>query len=457
MSSFQAFSLQQTPSTSSSQLARKDALSPSTPTPAQTHPTNASPLTTSPSSAIPTVTPQIDISSVISNVRAPRRRVTHVKLSADEEYVASEVSNRVASCLTADQLAVLFPEVDSPFQDAEDVVNRLLPYHIFQIPKEDLGKGKQKVTEEDILKQELAETKFALECFKRRQDLQDRFRRARIKSGKRAAPDDQAYLLAQAVLEGERTETATVTAELRTARAELDRIDREKRVAAMPPRPAYYSTSPATPVYAHHYRTYQYPYAHTPTPMTPASSSSTQGYPYSVPLTPTITQYVPPLSAIPAAATPGSTNTSAFPTTPLTGAIPVQLPVSSLPTLHALGIVPVPASSLSTSSDQPPPPAVLRGASADGSMLSLEINVSLLQAAQMSGLALVLNSIMRNATGSGEANGNGSVTVPPVTPYSQIGAPYTFPYIPPQSLAGPGAAPTPTNATSQANSSTSSG
>jgi hypothetical protein len=34
-------------------------------------------------------------------------------------------------------------------------------------------------------------------------------------------------------------------------------------------------------------------------------------------------------------------------------------------------------------------------------MLNLEINVSLLQAAQMSGLALMLNSIMRGTSNSG--------------------------------------------------------
>ena len=52
-------------------------------------------------------------------------------------------------------------------------------------------------------------------------------------------------------------------------------------------------------------------------------------------------------------------------------------------------------------------------------MLNLEINVSLLQAAQMSGLALVLNSIMRGSsdTSTGE-----------VPPHAQVGAPYTYPY-----------------------------
>ena len=112
---------------------------------------------------------------------------------------------RVADRLTADHISALFPDVDSPFQGIGDVVDRLLPYHVFQHPREDLfkvGKGKQKATETDILRSELEgapvhharclfllptmhlETKFALECFKRRRKLEERFRRARTKSGK---------------------------------------------------------------------------------------------------------------------------------------------------------------------------------------------------------------------------------------------------------------------------------
>lgn len=74
-------------------------------------------------------------------------------------------------------------------------------------------------------------------------------------------------------------------------------------------------------------------------------------------------------------------------------AIPVQIPVGSLPALQALGIVPVAVASLPPA-DQPQPLAVLRGSTSNGTMLSLEINVSLLQSAQMNGLALVLNSLM---------------------------------------------------------------
>ena len=61
---------------------------------------------------------------------------------------------RFAERLAADQQATLKPNVDTPFVDAEDVVRRLLPYHIYQQPKEDLeklispkGKGK---AEDDI-------------------------------------------------------------------------------------------------------------------------------------------------------------------------------------------------------------------------------------------------------------------------------------------------------------------
>jgi hypothetical protein len=54
--------------------------------------------------------------------------------------------------LAQDQAAVIRPDVDSPFVDEVDVINRLLPYHLFQQPKDDLErivsiKGKEKAEE----------------------------------------------------------------------------------------------------------------------------------------------------------------------------------------------------------------------------------------------------------------------------------------------------------------------
>lgn len=114
-----------------------------------------------------------------------------------------------------------------------------------------------------------------------------------------------------------------------------------------------------------------------------------RGYPYT---SAQVYGNTPPTSASPTIPQPptASTNYSLYQPS---GAIPVQLPVASLPALHALGIVPVPATSLPLEG-QPQPAAVLRGCTANGAILSLEINVSLLQSAQMSGLAMMLNSLV---------------------------------------------------------------
>jgi len=201
----------------------------------------------------------------------------------------------------------------------------------------------------------------------------------------RPSPDGQAYVLAQSILEVERSESATVSSELRNARNELDAIQREKRAASDPTsthatvttfRPTYYTQ--ATP--SQYYRTYSYAYTH-------QYSTGAQG---------TSTLYSTPV-AIPQMTT-GTTNY-----TPSMSPIPVQLPVTSLSALHALGIVPVPAASVPPP-DQPQPAAVLKGSTSNGAMLSLEINVSLLQSAQMSGLAILLNSLMsRGGTGQTSA------------------------------------------------------
>ena len=62
---------------------------------------------------------------------------------------------RLNSRLAHDQELILHPDVDSQFVDETDVIKRLLPYHIFQQPKEDLGstvsgKAKTKVAEADL-------------------------------------------------------------------------------------------------------------------------------------------------------------------------------------------------------------------------------------------------------------------------------------------------------------------
>ena len=116
--------------------------------------------------------------------------------------------------------------------------------------------------------------------------------------------------------------------------------------------------------------------------------------------------YAHPYQTQPTTSSPASGSTSTTPSAPAAAAIPVQVPVSSLPALQALGIHPVPVASL-PSPDQPQPLAILRSSTANGTMLSLEINVSLLQSAQMSGLAIVLNSLMARNGDATASTGNG--------------------------------------------------
>ncbi|KAK0484375.1 hypothetical protein EDD18DRAFT_1197185 [Armillaria luteobubalina] len=299
---------------------------------------------------------------------APRKNRTQ-----EETRIAAKLH-----CLAADQAAVIHPDVDIPFSDTLDVVKRLLPYHkdLHTLIHGNVGKGKGKATNDD-LNREIDDTKFALECFKRRKKLRERFRKARLKSGRRSVPDEQAVFLAQAVLEGERADTVTLNNELRTARSELDRIEREKRVATNAQRTSYYmatqAVTPVTTASRPYYHTY--PYAYAQAYGAPVQQSSTSSFSVAP---------VTPAPAAPAATAPYQ----------LGSAIPVQLPVSSLPALHQLGIVPVAPTSVTDG--QPAPPA--------------EINVSVLQSSQMSGLAVILNSLMSRSSSAGST----AVAVMPV-------------------------------------------
>ncbi|KAH8080267.1 hypothetical protein BXZ70DRAFT_641162 [Cristinia sonorae] len=379
-------------------------------------------------------------------------RSQYKKRTAEEAGITSQTAARVCARLAEDHAMVLKPDVETPFVDKVDVVKRLLPYHVFQHPMEDLipltqpaGKGKMKATEEDLLREEIAETKFALECWKRRAALEKRFRRARVNSGKREAFDDQAYWLAQAVLEGDRTETANLTAELRAARQELDKLEREKRAAqaaatvtaapaSAPSRPYYppiqaASTSTATP-YASQYRNYspytytqgyntQYAYAPYAVGGTgaPAAANSVYGAYTTRTAAPgsaagsasaPVPASAPPTSHQAAAQTPTGTsaNGSAAPTpvsmpvaastVPGTAtastAYTIALPSASLTALSALGIVPIPAAN-APAAGQPQPAAVLKGTTNNGTIVSLEINVSALQQNQRNGLAVILGAL----------------------------------------------------------------
>ncbi|KAH9935487.1 uncharacterized protein B0H18DRAFT_975898 [Fomitopsis serialis] len=382
--------------------------------------------------------------------RTKRRAVAKDRL-ADEEDAMTQTATRLASRLAEDHDSVLYPDVDTPFTDVQDVQDLDATIHR---PLFSSLKGKSKATEADYIREEMAETRFAIKCWQRRTSLEERFRRARIEEGKRASPGDQAYVLAQAVLEGERAETVATNAELRAARSELDKLERERRAAAPPPPPpttprqtSYYPTPSAPTAYTSQYRGYAYPYAtpygaaqYTLSPAfqtaasysTALNSAQRVGPAYGsayAPATPTsatshTTAYSPstPVSSTPAASSPQAhyrPHTSNMTnTTPTISAIPVQLPVTHLPALKAIGLDPVPITSLPPAS-QPRPAAILRSQTA--TTMQIDINVASLQPAQMNGLALILNTLTSRgvavdgstAPNTNTAVGNGAPTAVP--------------------------------------------
>lgn len=233
------------------------------------------------------------------------------------------------------------------------------------------------------------------------------------------------------MLEADRTDTASLNAELRTARQELEKIEREKK-AALSQRPQYYSPQPAVaPAYSTPYRGYTYSYGqgystqYTYSPYVPPGTSP-PAYPaptysttpsttsHSSAYTPTTSSMTLPASS---ATTPNPPSTSSVaapipgPTTQqsVVAPIPVQLPSSSLAALSALGIIPVPAAN-APPAGQPQPAAVLKGTTQNGATICLEINVSSLQANQMNGLAIILSALTSrgvNVDGAASANSRG--------------------------------------------------
>ncbi|KAJ7072268.1 hypothetical protein C8F01DRAFT_237617 [Mycena amicta] len=255
--------------------------------------------------------------------------------SPEENEIIKGTSGRVKHSLKEDH-TLLNSNTETPFTDVLDVAHRLLPYHVLCQPRED-RKGKRKA--EDCLRVESKDTKFALECARRKRKLEERFRRARTRPGKRLAPHDQDISLEYAFAEGTREEIASLTSQLRLAKAELERIEREKRarLPQPPPQTTYQRTYP--------------PYSYVQQPY-------------------------------------GQTVFSAAPAVPSAGPIiiPIQLQRKMLPTLHAMNIYPVDAASIPPGAPQPP--AILRSTSEDGETLNVEINSQLLQT--VAGLATTL-------------------------------------------------------------------
>lgn len=208
-----------------------------------------------------------------------------------------------------------------------------------------------------------------------------------------------------------------LNAQLRAARSELDKYNREHKpptvqTTVRPAPPLTSTTYSYTPQYRHYtypYAQYQSNYSQVYPGFTTATSTTPYQYPVvTTPVTVSTTTSTTSQTATTQAQT-SPTTTTATTSDALSKPVSLSLPISSLPALHALGIMPV--SSLSVPPPgQPQPQAILKGTTANGTMLTLEVNIGLLQATQVSGLALIINAIATQAVSATSSQSGASST-----------------------------------------------
>ncbi|GBB84645.1 hypothetical protein RclHR1_11200008 [Rhizophagus clarus] len=87
--------------------------------------------------------------------------------TAEEINHNLDIAQRFEAATKADQMAVLQPDYKTPFRSLKDAVARLLPYHIFEYPEEDM-KGNNQTSDLDA-------TKNALRLYKRRKMIFDKY------------------------------------------------------------------------------------------------------------------------------------------------------------------------------------------------------------------------------------------------------------------------------------------
>ncbi|CAG8480836.1 3503_t:CDS:2 [Ambispora leptoticha] len=92
----------------------------------------------------------------------------------------SQVQYSFAQRLAEDHRAVLYPDYKTPFSSFGDVLNRLLPYHIYQYADEELDSNKNTSTEEE-------DVRFAFRSLKRRKVIYDKFHDILRKEAERLA------------------------------------------------------------------------------------------------------------------------------------------------------------------------------------------------------------------------------------------------------------------------------
>lgn len=318
---------------------------------------------TATASAVPTQ-PAVHAPSEARPVRLPPPK----DLVAEDAELSSQRSRtqaRFRVLLQRDHERTLCPDITTPFRDADDVVARLLPYHVWQLPERDLLRAmdahitdtrpqgpeaalqftvpyRKRPAPSDTPCTYLTLPAFPSEeytdsVYVRHAQLQRRFAalQTRASTTHASAPYMSASLehMERLLYEDELRSFQDMTAELRKARSELEELERQHTPSSELPAP----------------RPIPRPEPRPEPPLASAAATPLTGH------TPQpASTYVPPVPPVPpgAAARPPapppalqaaeSLGRPAIPTQPL----PLVVPMTCVPRLTALGIHLVPATHL---------------------------------------------------------------------------------------------------------------
>lgn len=141
-----------------------------------------------------------------------------------EQAVMERTTMGFHLALASDQVSTLFPEKPTAFKSYEDVVEKLVPYHIWQVCDEELdGQGNE--TEVERRQREEEEEKAAQAIVSRMRNIQNHLMRGRLRDGSKPSPTVDLISLIRESTSVLRDEVSNIQRDYRRLNAERDTIE----------------------------------------------------------------------------------------------------------------------------------------------------------------------------------------------------------------------------------------
>ncbi|WVQ81375.1 hypothetical protein IAT38_003499 [Cryptococcus sp. DSM 104549] len=154
-------------------------------------------------------------------LQGKKRKWGLMGFAPDEQDMIAQQCTNLQLALMMDQAATLYPPPPTAFTSFEDAVERLLPYHVWQVHDEELDNWEKADVEKEM--------KEAQELAGKVRGLKERFRRARIREDNHPSPLPETVSLLTSSTAQVREDLSATQSILRNARIEANAIEAEQR------------------------------------------------------------------------------------------------------------------------------------------------------------------------------------------------------------------------------------